>query len=163
MVPQLLASTGHSRYIISLDFVKAFDKAPHYAVINSLAEPDVRGTALRWFQSFSSERTQQVRVNSCYLTVGRVTSGVIQGSVVDLGLHSIFIDSLLRRIRLPVTAFADDLKFVADVTTLTEAEVESDSNIVALWAAENYPQLSLDKFSVLQCGKRQHPNNITTI
>ena len=42
-----LASTGHPINVILFDFTKAFDKAPHRAVINALAERGVCGTALR--------------------------------------------------------------------------------------------------------------------
>ena len=49
--------------------------------------------------------------------------------------------------------------FVDDVTALTEAEVQSDINFVALWATENYTPLSFDKRGVLHCGKQQHANN----
>ena len=52
---------------------------------------------------------------------------------------------LFRRVRLHVTAFADDVKFLADVITLIEAEVQSDINIVALETVENYTPLCLDK------------------
>ena len=155
-----LASTGHSIDIISFDFAKAFDKAPYHAIINALAEHGIRGTALRWFQSFLSEKRQQVHVNSCYLIVERVALGVIQGSEMGPGLYTVFIDSLFQCIRLPVTAFADDVKFVADVITLTEAKVQSDINsVVALYVAENYTPLSLDKCGLLQCGKQKYRNN----
>ena len=84
---------------------------------------------------------------------------MIQGYEAGTRLYTVFIDSLFRRICLPVTAFADDVNFVADVTTLTEAEVQSDINIVALWAEENYKPLSLDKCGVLHCSKQQYLNN----
>lgn len=69
-------------------------------------------------------------------------------------LHRLFVP-----VSLAVIAFAGDVKFVADVTTLTVAEVQSDINIIALWAVENYTPLSSDKCDVLHCGKQQHPNN----
>ena len=84
---------------------------------------------------------------------------MIQGPVAGPGLFTVFIDSLFRRIRLPVTAFVDNVQFVVNVTTLIEGEVQSYINIIALWAAENYMPLSLDKYGVLHCGKQQHPNN----
>ena len=88
-----------------------YDKAPQPAVINALAELDIRGTAIRWFQSFLSKGTQQVRVNNFYSTVGRVASSVLQGSVEGPGLYTVSINSLFLHVRLPDTAFADDFKF----------------------------------------------------
>ena len=61
-----IAATGHAYDIISFDFAKAFDKAPLDAVINALSEYGICETPLKWFISFLTGRTQQVRVGESY-------------------------------------------------------------------------------------------------
>ena len=61
-----IATTGYACDIITFDFAKAFDKVPHYTVINALYEDGIRGTTLKCFISFLTGRTQQVRVVESY-------------------------------------------------------------------------------------------------
>ena len=44
-----------------------------------------------------------------------MSSGVIEGSVLGSDLYSVVAGSLMRRMRLPRVAFANDFKFVGDV------------------------------------------------
>ncbi len=57
-----------------------------------------------------------MRVGDCCSVIGTVSSAVIEGSILGLALYVIFIDPLLCGVHLPVEAYADDLKLVADVT-----------------------------------------------
>ena len=73
-------------------------------------------------------------------------------------IHTIFIDSLLRRIQLPAVAFADDLKFIVDVIRHTAASVQEDVNKVANWANEHHTPQFIEKCSILHCGNHQPLN-----
>ena len=57
-----LVAGGHCYDIISFDFLKAFDKAPHLHVIRELSALGIGRKTLGWFVSFLSNRTQQVKV-----------------------------------------------------------------------------------------------------
>ena len=46
---------------------------------------------------------------------------------------------------LPIEGFADDLKFVADLSLNTKAEVQSEINKVAIWAESHRMPLSKEK------------------
>jgi hypothetical protein len=153
-----LISDGHSVDIITFDFAKAVDKASHYGVIKALYEHGIRGAALKWFESFLSERTQQVRVGDYYSSVSDVTSGVVQGSVVGPGIYTVFVNSLFARLHLPVGGFADDIKFIADVTIHGAAYVQSEIDEVVKWSDENCSPLSIDKCGVLHCGALERNN-----
>ena len=48
---------------ISLDSSKAFDKVPHVRLCHKLSSYGIRGSTLRWIQSFLSGRSQQVVLN----------------------------------------------------------------------------------------------------
>jgi hypothetical protein len=152
-----LVSANHAFDIIYFDFAKAFDKAPHHAVLRALSEHGVRGTALNWFASFLSGRTQRVRVGHAYSTSADVVSGVVQGSVVGPCLYTIFVDSLLRDLRCKVFCYADDIKLIFDVTKYTAADAQGEIDKVVKWADINCTPLSIDKCCVMHCGKQEVP------
>ena len=140
-----IISNGHPYDIISFDFAKAFDKAPHDKVVNAIAALGIKGRALEWLSSFLAPTAD-------------VTSGVIQGSTLGPVLYDIFIDSLLRKIKLPSQAFADDFKFIADVIAQPRVVIQAEVDTIVTWADDHGTPLSIDKCSVLHCGKNQ-PNN----
>ena len=81
-----------------------------------LSDFGVRGKSLNWFSSFLSDRKFCVKVGSSYSITADISSGVIESSVLGLSLYTIFINPLLKSEHLPVEAFADDLKFIANTT-----------------------------------------------
>ena len=128
-------------------------------MINASSDIGIVGPALYWISSFLSERTFCVRVGSCYSLAADVTSGVIQGSTLGPILYDVFIDSLLRVIKLPLQAFADNLKFVADVAVHSKAAVQSDVDTLCAWADYHGTPLSVEKCGVLHCGPHQPSND----
>jgi hypothetical protein len=156
------ASVRHPYDILSFDFEKAFDKAPHQRVIDAVAALGVGGSALSWLNSFLSSRTFCVCVGNCYSAVAPVTSGVIQGSVLGPTLYNIFLNSLLQQINLPAQAYADDLKVIVDTAAHSSDIIQSEINKIAAWADDNGTPLSVSKCLVMHCGPRQ-PNNVYTI
>jgi hypothetical protein len=125
----------------------------------ALADKGVQGTELRWFESFLSNRTQQVKVGEGVSSVCQVISGVIQGSVCGPVLYSVLADSLLRQVQLPAVSYADDFKIIADVTAHGLVVVQREIDTVVKWSDEHNMPLSTDKCSVLHCGPHQPLNN----
>ena len=151
-----LVAGGHCYDIISFDFLKAFDKAPHSHVIRELAALGIGGKTLGWFASFLSNRTQQVQVATSLSIKCGVISGTIQGSVLGLILYTVLNNSLLRTIKKnPKMGFADDFKMIADVTANSKAEVPLEFDSIAKWAKDHDMPLSIGKSSVMHCGKKQ--------
>ena len=144
---------------MSFDLKKAFEKVPHQKVISELAIKGITGRALKWFSSFLSERTHLVRVGIHLSSIKEVTSGVVEGSVLGSDLYNVVADSLVRRIRLPCVAYADDFKFVSDVALCSQAEIQTEISMVADWSEEYHMPLSLDKCSVIHCGLHQPLHN----
>ena len=67
--------------LVFVDVSKAFDRVEHQTLINDLSNVGVRGSALKWFINYLTDRQQQVR---CGNTVSAPTScsrGVPQGPV----------------------------------------------------------------------------------
>ena len=116
----------HPFDIISFDFVKAFNKVPHHSVISALMNIGIRETALRWFSSFLTGRTFCVRIEQEYSIRSDVISGVVQGSIIGPALDTVFINPLLKKTSFPCRAFADDLKFIADVIENNQNEIQQE-------------------------------------
>jgi hypothetical protein len=148
---------GHAYDSFSFDFKAAFDKAPHRFVVQALADKGIRGKALSWFASFLTGRTQQVKVGECHSAIYDVISGVLQGSVCGPGLYTLLVDSLLRKISLRNWCFADDFKFIADVSVYSQEVIQAEINAVIQWADEHNMPLSEEKCGVMHCGNNQ-PN-----
>ena len=65
-------------------------------------------------------------------------------------------NSLLRTIKKnPKMDFADDFKMIADVTVNSKADVQLEIGSIAKWAKDHDMPLSIDKSSIMHCGKRQ--------
>ena len=139
-----------------------------------LSDFGVRGKSLNWFSSFLSDRKFCVKVGSflsdrkfcvkvgsSYFITADISSGVIESSVLGLSLYTIFINPLLKSEHLPVEAFADDLKFIANTTEHDQVYIQTEIDIVADFSSFHQALLSIDKCAVLHCGRQCVPNSYT--
>src|SRR5688572_14394473 len=65
---------------IFIDLAKAFDTVDHGILLRKLSNYGIRGTQLKWFQSYLINRTQRVACNGVLSEIGIITHGVPQGS-----------------------------------------------------------------------------------
>ena len=103
--------------ILYLDFARAFDSVNHAILLEKLKRYGVVGQLQEWFKNYLQDRQQQVVVDGYTSTWAPVTSGVPQGSLLDLLLFIIFINDLPSA--LPdgsLTAlYADDTKLYSSI------------------------------------------------
>jgi exonuclease III len=81
---------GKSVLGVFLDFSKAFDTVNHNILLEKLYKYGVRGIALKWFQSYLSDRRQFVVYNNTESGQEHVVCGVPQGSILGPLLFLLF-------------------------------------------------------------------------
>jgi hypothetical protein len=136
--------------LLSLDFSKAFDTVDHIILVRKLEFHGIRGTALAWFRSFLSGRTQQIIVNGSRSRKFNVTTGVPQGAILSPLLFTLFTSDLPLALKhCTHYAYADDtqLAYCAEPRDMhfAVAKMEQDFACIAQWSASNLLKLNVSK------------------
>ena len=122
---------------IFLDFAKAFDKVPHQRLLFKLNKYGISETVLTWIESFLTSRKQVVRIKNDISNIGKVTSGVPQGSVLGPILFLLFINDLPHNITSTSKLFADDTKLYRIIRSINDADaLQQDINALVEWCIE---------------------------
>jgi ribonuclease P/MRP protein subunit RPP40 len=80
--------------VVFIDFAKVFDKVSHYVLQSKLAIVGVTGKLHAWLTDFLNNRTQRVIYQGVKSAPVRVSSGVVQGSVLGPLLFAIMVSDL---------------------------------------------------------------------
>ena len=130
------------------DFSKAFDKVPHFELVQKAANIGVVGCLLEIIIDYLDNRKQFVRVDNTRSETLDVTSGVPQGSLLGPLLFCVFINNLPDVLVFSDPfIFADDLKILAVKKTFWQ--VQNDLNGIEQWVNENKMKLAMDKCAKL--------------
>ncbi len=97
--------------LVLLDLSAAFDTIDHEILLRRMSERcGIKDTALAWFASYISNRTQAVQINNNYSSKKALKYGVPQGSVLGPILFTLYSSPLSDTIggNLKYHCFADD-------------------------------------------------------
>ena len=144
--------------VIFLDLSAAFDTIDTDKLLHIMeSEIGISGTALQWFRSFLTGRTQRVKINGEYSESLEVPCGAPQGSVLGPKLFNINVRSqplVFAHCKFNSSSFADDsngrrtfaMTFQFSVLT---AEVEKCMDEIIKWSCEHYMKINPDKTEIL--------------
>ena len=142
------------------DFSKAFDKVRHDYLIHKLKKYGLTGCLMKWIIDYLSHRTQVVKIKGSISSERRVTSGVIQGSVLGPLLFTVFLDDVDNCVKYSsLLKYADDIRiyrcFKSDNISQSENNILFQSDIEALlsWSTEWDLHFNSSKCCVLHFGR----------
>ena len=138
---------------IYLDFAKAFDTVPHRRLLGKLQAYGIEGNTLHWIKGFLEDRTQEVVVNGTKSDVGKVLSGIPQGTVLGPVLFVVYINDLLDNISSNGLMFADDTKIFRQVASSEDSKrLQQDLDRLEKWSDTWQLHFNTDKCHVLTLG-----------
>ena len=156
---------GKLSILTLLDLSAAFDTIDHQILLDRLhLSFGLCGSALNWFQSYLSDRTQTVSISNRSSKPSALSLGVPQGSVLGPVLFIIYtapLSSLIRHHSLSSHSYADDTQISAscfpdqlDATILRMQECVGD---VKRWMTCNKLKLNDDKTEILLIHSQNKP------
>ena len=146
----------------------AFDTVDHNILLTRLHDSfGISGTALEWFKSYLSNRTQFVRVNDSSSTSHDLNFGVPQGSVLGPFLYSLYtspLGKIARHHEMSHYFYADDTPLyitfrrssVSDITQ-SKAKLINCVKDIDAWMLSNKLRLNKDKSEILVISSIHHP------
>lgn len=156
---------GFINGVIFLDLKKAFDTVNHEILIKKLELYGIRNTALRWFVSYLSNRSQVCKVGKSFSSPAKITTGVPQGSNLGPLLFLLYINDLPNCLKNSDPAlFADDTNLTVHGASASEIELklEQDLNNVHQWLLANKLTLNVKKTEYMLIGSRQRLSQVIT-
>lgn len=106
-------------YAAFMDLDKAFERADHLAILDSLASLGIKGRLITWIEDFLTNRKMKVTFQGIYSDLHNLTTGSPQGSALSPTLFNALV-ILLLSISLPksvdIIGYADDLAIISHGT-----------------------------------------------
>ena len=161
-----------SQFLFLLDLSATFDTIDHCILLERLKSGfGIRGTALSWFASYLSNRSQQILIDGSLSMNFELTSGVPQGSCLGPLLFVLYASKIFQIVdkHLPgIHCYADDsqlyLSFCPNASVNQEvalARMESCIYDIRNWMLNDKLKLNDDKTEFLIIGTSQQLAKVT--
>jgi len=138
-----------NKYTIGVffDLKKAFDVCSHDILLMKLSRMGITGTALEWFKSYLSDRSQVVDINGHHSRSKNIKISVLQGSILGPILFLCFINDLHTVTSLLTLMYADDTFSLDshDNLHILAGKINEEINKMAVWFRANKLAVNINK------------------
>ena len=147
--------------LVLLDYSKAFDCANHRLILAKLKALGFKISALKWIDSYLSNRSQQVVTDKGESTWIDLLNGVPQGSILGPLLFTILVSDIARNISFcKYHLYADDTQIylsgkVCDIIKLIK-NINQDLNSISKFSVNNCLKLNEGKSVFIIIGSKQN-------
>ena len=151
--------------VILVDFKKAFDLVDHQILLSKLEFYGIKHETLLWFNTYLSQRQQQVSANNSRSSFKSVTCGVPQGSILGPLLFLLFINDIpLYTKNVYTDLYADDttLYDIQSSQDTIELNLQSALQQLNIWCKGNGMLLNSAKTKVMLITTNQKRQRLTT-
>ena len=145
-----------------LDLKKAFDTVNHPILLEKLDHYGIRGMALKFFESYLSNRNQSVCCNNTSSSITTIEYGVPQGSVLGPLLFIIYVNDIVNAVKdIKIRLFADDTALFIHGKDVEMIYNKMKDALIRLrdWFESNRLTLHLDKtcYSIFHGPRKKIP------
>jgi exonuclease III len=158
--------------LVLLDLSAAFDTVNHNTLLNRMSnELGIRGDALSWFQSYLTNRTQQVRLGGASSKPHVLDCGVPQGSVLgpqEFSTYTLPVGRIAKKHGIQYHLYADDTQLYVSFDPTKPGDqqkavqkIEACVRELQTWMSINYLKLNTDKTEVLIVGSTSNLKKVT--
>ena len=133
---------------VFMDLSKAFDTLDHDILTKKLAHYGIHGTALQWFTSYLTDRSQCVEIEGVSSNILPLYTGVPQGSILGPLLFLIYMNDIPNCTKqFYFILYADDttLSNTIQIPSLSPIDLNEELTKVYDWLAVNKLSLNVRK------------------
>lgn len=150
---------------VFLDLAKAFDTVSVPRLLEKLERLGIRGTQLKFFDSYLKDRTQCVKIDNLYSDELPISYGVPQGSILGPTLFLTYINDLceLQLHNGRIITFADDTALIFYGNSWEEVYqcAQDGFSLVTKWLANNLLTLNIEKTKYISFSLNNRNNPYT--
>uniref|UniRef100_A0A8P4KSI9 Reverse transcriptase domain-containing protein n=1 Tax=Dicentrarchus labrax TaxID=13489 RepID=A0A8P4KSI9_DICLA len=155
------SDNGLVSVLVLLDLSAAFDTIDHDILLQRLEHQiGIKGTALSWFKSYLSDRSQFVHVNDESSINTKVSHGVPQGSVLGPILFTLYmlpLGNIIRNHSINFHCYADDTQLYLSIkpNEINQlSKLQTCLTDIKSWMTCNFLMLNSEKNEILVLGPK---------
>ncbi len=156
----LISDAGDPAILVLLDLSASFDTVDHSILLSRLEQcVGIRGTALKWFQSYLAHRTFSVHLGEFSSSVAPLSCGVPQGSILGPILFSLYLlplGSISKKHDISLHCFVDDIQIYLPLKQNNSESLNPLINCledIKTWMQLNFLNLNESKTEIVVFGQ----------